>query len=371
MEFSSAERGYRNLWDKMEIRGQYLDVSKDIAYRLFGNKARYQTVADEIGCPWFFVAVVHNLEAGANFHRHQHNGDPLSARTVNEPPGRPISGSPPFTWEESAIDAFRMKNLHLIQDWSLPRILYEWERFNGFGYVKHKINSPYIWSFSNLYTRGKYIRDHVYSPTAVSQQCGAAVILRRMIDLGMVAIEEDNIVEKFQKAILPFGTIAPTLIRMAAGPLIETAVSALSEALGEDSKDLKKVTESFASKEFGEQISAAVSAEDKLQQIAPAIPAPAGEAPAQDTNRPSLPQPASPSGGKIDKVLGGEPLTGLKTIIGMVVLGATYAASALGYIDQSTFQALMALGTTIFGVGITAKIDRYLGWLAPKTTKVS
>jgi peptidoglycan hydrolase-like protein with peptidoglycan-binding domain len=42
------------------------------------------------------------------------------------------------------------------------------------------VPSPYLWSFSNHYTRGKYVADGRFSPTAVSQQVGAAVLLKQL-----------------------------------------------------------------------------------------------------------------------------------------------------------------------------------------------
>jgi hypothetical protein len=82
-------------------------------------------------------------------------------------------------------------------DWSLPAVLYRLEAFNGYGYrnVKPPINSPYLWSFSNQYTKGKFVADHVYDANAVSDQCGSAVILFRMkqngnVDFASVSVPE-------------------------------------------------------------------------------------------------------------------------------------------------------------------------------------
>ena len=71
-------------------------------------------------------------------------------------------------------------------DWSLGDTLYRLEAYNGWGYRNDhpETLSPYLWSFSGHYTSGKYIADHKWSPTAVSEQCGGAVLLRRMAELG-------------------------------------------------------------------------------------------------------------------------------------------------------------------------------------------
>jgi lysozyme family protein len=53
------------------------------------------------------------------------------------------------------------KAYHLGNDWSTPAVLHRLEGFNGYGYRKFHPNvpSPYLWSGSNHYTRGKYIAD--------------------------------------------------------------------------------------------------------------------------------------------------------------------------------------------------------------------
>jgi hypothetical protein len=89
-------------------------------------------------------------------------------------------GKPPFPWEESAIDALQLKSLHTWNDWSIAGMLFQFERYNGFGYRPHGINSPYLWSFSNHYTKGKFVKDGVFNENAGSKQIGAAVLLRRM-----------------------------------------------------------------------------------------------------------------------------------------------------------------------------------------------
>jgi hypothetical protein len=76
-----------------------------------------------------------------------------------------------------------------VKNWSLARVLYELERYNGWGYrlYHNHVNSPYLWGFSSHYTSGKYIADGTWSDTAVSRQCGAAVLIRRLEELGEIA----------------------------------------------------------------------------------------------------------------------------------------------------------------------------------------
>lgn len=144
------------------------------------GRARYDAVSARIGTPWRMIAAIHALEASFRFDRHLHNGDPLSARTVHVPKGRPAVGAPPFTWEESAVDALAGHGLADIADWSQARQLYELERYNGFGYRRRGCVSPYLWAGSDVYVAGKYVADGKYDPNAVSKQVGAAVILRAL-----------------------------------------------------------------------------------------------------------------------------------------------------------------------------------------------
>lgn len=146
--------------------------------RLAVRKATYVDAAGGLGIPWYFVGILHGMESGFDFATHLHNGDPLTARTVQKPPGRPVSGTPPFSWQESARDALLLKKLDAVSEWSVPQMLFQFEHYNGRGYRSMGKTSPYLWSFSNLFTKGKYVADNKYDPDAESRQCGAGVILK-------------------------------------------------------------------------------------------------------------------------------------------------------------------------------------------------
>lgn len=142
-------------------------------------RSRYQTVGKRLGIPWYFIAAVHGLEASFNFRAHYHNGDfPLSRRTRQVPANRPPVWLPPSDWESSAADALKLMGFAGQSDWSLPRTLYRLEAYNGFGYRRAGRVTPYLWSFSSHYHRGKFVADGRFDPRARSQQCGAAVMLK-------------------------------------------------------------------------------------------------------------------------------------------------------------------------------------------------
>jgi lysozyme family protein len=191
--FNALKNEYATLWQSMRIHPERLPEIKHIAARITkpSNKARYQSLEAATGVPWFVIAIVHNLEAGGGFDCHLHNGDPLTARTRNVPRNRPAAGSPPFAFEESARDALDFDGFSDVPSWSLERIAFEMEKYNGFGTRNHHphVKTPYLWSFSNIYRSGKYVADRLWSETAVSRQCGAMVLLRHLVDLGEVAID--------------------------------------------------------------------------------------------------------------------------------------------------------------------------------------
>jgi lysozyme family protein len=179
---------YNNLFKKCNVNPNRTEIVETIIKKMVSNKNRYEAVGKPLGIPWYFIGLIHNMESGMSFSRHLHNGDPLTARTKHVPAGRPVEGSPPFTWEESAADSLRYQKLDKWRDWSLPGLLYKLEEYNGWGYrLKHPhVLSPYLWSFSNHYTKGKYVADGTWSESATSKQCGAAVLLRRMAEKGEI-----------------------------------------------------------------------------------------------------------------------------------------------------------------------------------------
>jgi lysozyme family protein len=179
---------YQQLFDRCEIRPEHADEVQAVITQIFSNQSRYGFLGTQLGIPWCVVGIIHCMESALNFSRHLHNGDPLTARTVHVPSGRPPTGVPPFTWEESAIDALNCNRVTDWHDWSIPGILYRFEEYNGFGYrTRHpEVLSPYLWSYSNHYRSGKYVGDGTFSASAISKQCGAAVLLRRMGEVGII-----------------------------------------------------------------------------------------------------------------------------------------------------------------------------------------
>jgi len=164
---------YTKLWLSLEFKRFYgIEAVVAICHK---NKKRYKEVGDRAGFPWYLVAIIHSLESRNNFERGLHNGEAWNKKTTKVP-----KGLGPFkSWEDSAVNALGLVDAP--EDFThIEDILHFLEKYNGTGYRKRGINSPYLWSYSNHYTSGKYIRDGKYDPNAVSKQIGAAILLKEL-----------------------------------------------------------------------------------------------------------------------------------------------------------------------------------------------
>jgi lysozyme family protein len=146
-----------------------------------GAKARYRAVSTRTGVPWPVIAVIHERECSQNWTGSLAQGDPWNRVSVHVPAGR----GPFRSWEEAAIDAlvscppYAARNT----DWSIGRTLTMLEQYNGLGYAVRGRPSPYIWSGTDQYRSGKYVRDGIYDPNVVDSQPGCAGLLMAMMVL--------------------------------------------------------------------------------------------------------------------------------------------------------------------------------------------
>ncbi len=188
LKFADLAEEYAAYFASASLRTQHSTSAAWHLTMMRQSRPRYERVGQRAGVPWHVIAAIHGLEASFNFHAHYHNGDfPLTSRTRQVPANRPPVWLPPSDWDSSAIDALRLLGFTGASDWSLPRTLYRLEAYNGFGYRRIGRASPYLWSFSSHYERGKFVADGRFNASARSQQCGAAVMLKLLADAGEIA----------------------------------------------------------------------------------------------------------------------------------------------------------------------------------------
>jgi len=152
-----------------------------VALRLHKAKQRYKAVERQTGVPWPVIAVIHERESSQQWNASLAQGDPWKRVSVHVPAGR----GPFDCWEAAAVDALVKCPPFLARhkDWSIAGALTALEMYNGLGYAARGVPSPYLWSGTNQYRSGKYVRDGVYDPGKIDPQLGCAALLMALMEL--------------------------------------------------------------------------------------------------------------------------------------------------------------------------------------------
>ncbi len=353
--FQQTAKGYANLWARAKVLPEWEDRVRAAADKVRAGRRRYEAVQAATAVPWQLVGAFHHLEGNCNFKTHLHNGDPLTRRTTHVPAGRPKAAPAngrSYAWEESAFDALAIKGLPDVRAWSVARMLYEAERYNGWGYLLHGVNSAYLWSGTTLQQAGKYVADGVWSATARSKQVGVVAILKILL--------EDKKAMPLKEFLEQFDKLAPVLTG-AFGTKYEAIAEALRKA-GEPNEGTQSAVIDKL-RELGIQKVAAVlkDAEEVIKDVVPDEP--------HEHQMPTLavepPPPVEPT---ILDLLFGRSLTGYKTYITIALAGIVNVAAAVGLLPEVLTPANLAALNTIFaalgGASLVSKIERYAKYAA-------
>jgi lysozyme family protein len=175
-------------WSTIKIKPSFEVEVNLLVMRYQRNKSRYETVEHmrSNGVPAPIAFCLHYRESDNDFTCHPHEGSSLAHRTRYVPKGRlPAPKEPPYKWEVSAEDAYYVCD-HLEGNWSNISFAFDtMERFNGLGYRKRGVLSPYIYSGTQFYTGGKFVSDGRFSSTALDKQLGCLAILKRLQQKGV------------------------------------------------------------------------------------------------------------------------------------------------------------------------------------------
>lgn len=168
-------------WSAAAIKPSQTKAFAAVAKRLVAKKPDYVVAESATGVPWFVIAVIHEREASQRFDRSIAQGDPWNRVSTHVPRGR----GPFKSWYEAAIDALTNCAPYAAKwsDWSAGGTLTLLEHYNGLGYYKRGLPSPYIWAGTNQYTRGKYVADGRFDPNQVDSQLGCAGLILAMAKL--------------------------------------------------------------------------------------------------------------------------------------------------------------------------------------------
>jgi lysozyme family protein len=177
-------------------------ITKEVAWykkvfapKIIKNKRVYRMIADALDCPLVLPALLHSREMGSDvgkFLAYLGNGQPYNKKTTIVPKGR----GPFPTFSAGAIDALSLKKIQEIKEWSIERLFYECERYNGFGYRAKGINTPYVYSYTNHYTQGHYVKDFTFSKTAKDGNIGVLALYKILCEM-----DKDFIVGKIDVSL--------------------------------------------------------------------------------------------------------------------------------------------------------------------------
>src|SRR5580693_8707378 len=212
-DITALENINAHRWSQMHVKADGLAAFHSTAQRLSlpANKARYQGVTDRIqdliaagekglvAVPWWFVAIISEREYGGPPHwdKQLGQGDPLNQKSRDVPanmgpyldhPGDITPGHD--AWTRCGVDVL-VNSAPFAAKWKLWTIggvLTLFEEYNGLGYAARGIPSAYVWSGTDQYVAGKFVRDGVFNAKKVDVQEGCAPIL------AMMAIDKSIIV---------------------------------------------------------------------------------------------------------------------------------------------------------------------------------
>lgn len=165
-------------WNEASVKPELIKTFDQVSHRLVAAKPRYQTVEAKTNVPWAVIAVIHERESSQSWKGSLAQGDPWNHVSIHVPRGR----GPFISWEAAAIDALAVCPPHAArwEDWSIGGALTLLEEYNGLGYARMGVPSPYVWAGTDRYHAGKYIADGHYDPHAIDHQLGCAGLLARM-----------------------------------------------------------------------------------------------------------------------------------------------------------------------------------------------
>lgn len=175
--------GYRGVVLKRWRDCRLLDTRKklhiDLAAKAVSfRSSHYDPVEKATGVPWYVIAAIDMREENFSHSSYLGNGQPLNKVTTIVPKGR----GPFASWYEGAIDSLRLDGLDKTGHWDIVTALIELELYNGLGYKKRGLPSPYVWAGTTIQVAGKYVADGKFDSSAYDNQPGCAGLLLALRD---------------------------------------------------------------------------------------------------------------------------------------------------------------------------------------------
>lgn len=275
--FAETRAGYLALWRKAIVLADHhadaLAQARKIADAT--HKPRFQNVEKLTGVPWFLVGCILYRESSTNLGTYLGNGQSLDHVTTVEPVGR----GPWKTFEDGAVDALEHEGMTGIAppDWTVDRMLYWAERFNGQGYFGHG-NSPYVWAGTDQYSGGLFTSDHHYDPSAHDDRLGVAALLKALAELYPDIAAKLSI---YPPAVTPPATPQETTMTTTTAPATVPSVQITDPipqiiAILETAKTYLPMLAGFLPKPWGAVVQAAIPIVEEGLELVEAIKSKSG-----------------------------------------------------------------------------------------------
>ena len=181
--FASLSGEYTRRLGDMVINADQLTECMERAKVILerANEHDQGQVTAATGVPKIWWIASFERESSSNYTTSPAQGDPINRPSTHIPRGL----GPYANWFDAAIEAYRLDHFDKIGkgNWTWEMACYKGESFNGFGPRNHGRATGYLWSWSNQYNGGKYVRDGVWSSSAVDGQCGMIPLMKCLLQL--------------------------------------------------------------------------------------------------------------------------------------------------------------------------------------------
>lgn len=181
--FETTRRGYGNMWRSMAIKpGRDTELAVEAVNKILSLEDLYRDAFAGAGMPWYYGAAIHYRESNNDLRGAMVNGEKIigtSQKTTLVPENR----GPYATFKDSVQDAATLKGWRSIGPWSIERLLFTSEIWNGLGYVAKGINAPFVWAGTNHEEMGLYVRDHVFDASTEDTRLGVAAVVKRLMEV--------------------------------------------------------------------------------------------------------------------------------------------------------------------------------------------
>ena len=145
------------------------------------HRDEWAEVTARTGVPRLWGIASFERESSSDYSRSPAQGDRWDRVSVHVPKGL----GPYADWGDSCVAAYCIDKLNEVgaSNWTWTRACYEGELYNGFGPRAHGRHTGYLWSWTNIYTSGKYVADGKWDPDVRDQQCGMVPMMAALLHL--------------------------------------------------------------------------------------------------------------------------------------------------------------------------------------------